>query len=103
MAAHAFYGRRSVGFSYCSSGGAFDPVDHRHWACVRSDRTLYNMVVLYDNPQSQQEAYSALKTLKWLGTIAKTHLHFSEVFKNYQALVAATALNPVATRAGALS
>ena len=66
-------------------------------------RTLYNMVVLYDNPQSQQEAYSALKTLKWLGTIAKTHLHFSEVFKNYQALVAATALNPVATRAGALS
>ena len=66
-------------------------------------RTLFNMVVLYDNPQSKQEAIEALRTLTWKGTVGKTHMHYCEVFKNYQALVAATALNPVATRAGALS
>ena len=66
-------------------------------------RALFHMVVMYDNPQSKQEGEELLKGLKWCGSVSSTEILFIEVFKNYQALVAATAGNPVATRAGNLS
>ena len=66
-------------------------------------RALFHMVVMYDNPQSKLEGSQLLKSLKWQGDVSRTQILFIEVFKNYQALVAATAGNPVATRAGNLS
>ena len=65
--------------------------------------TLLNMVALYDNPQAKREGINLLGSIRWQKTVTATHLHVDGIFLQYQALAAATANNPVATKAPTLT
>ena len=66
-------------------------------------RTMLGMLALYDNPQARREGQIVLATLAWKENVTATQLHADAVFLQYQALAAATATNPAATKASALT
>ena len=65
--------------------------------------TMLNMLALYDNPQASRESQLVLATLAWKENVTATQLHVDAVFLQYQTLAAATANNPAATNAPALT